>query len=543
MTAPATARFGRASAIMGAGSLVSRVLGLVKIMVLATAIGVTFGPANAFDVANKIPNTLYMLIGGGVMNAVLVPQVVRASKRPDGGRDYTDRLLTLAIGALLIITLVLTACSAAMVWVYTSVGSGSWTPDQTALATAFAYWCLPQVFFYGLYTLLGQVLNARGSFGPYMWAPVVNNVVAIAGLVTFIILFGPGSHGQHGIHDWDSAKIAVLAGTATLGVVAQALILIWPLRRDGFGFTPRFGWRGVGLGTASRVASWSMARLIVAQVGFAVISNVAAGVGQSDASNSAYSYGYLVFMLPHGLATVSISTALFTAMSAHAADGDTASVRANLSVGLRTVGVMTIFATAAIVVIGGQIGFTLTGGAASQGAAVGKVIVAMIVGIVPFSASYLLSRVFYAYEDARTPFFVQIWTILVTTAGVLASSMLPDQWVVVGIGVSMSVGNLVGAVIAAAKARSLLGGIDGERTLRTHVRLAAAAIVSAVVGAAILYLVHGFAWSGRLEAFTAAIIVGIPMTAVYFFMCLVFNVREIRDLIGLVLGRFRRSVR
>src|SRR5699024_5985582 len=216
MSAPAPARFGRASAIMSAGSMVSRALGLLKMMALATAIGVTFGHENAFDDGNKIPNMLYSIVAGRPFNAVLGPQIVRASRNPDGGRDYTDRLLTLAIGILLILTLILTGLASVLVWVYTSAGPTAWSAQQTALATAFAYWCLPQVFFYGLYTLLGEVLNARRSFGPYMWAPVLNNIVAIGGLGLFIALFGPGESGQHAIGDWDSSKITVLAGTATL---------------------------------------------------------------------------------------------------------------------------------------------------------------------------------------------------------------------------------------------------------------------------------------------------------------------------------------
>jgi putative peptidoglycan lipid II flippase len=537
MSVPGSGRLARASVIMSAGSVVSRALGLVKMIALASAIGVTFAPANAFDVANKIPNTVHMLLAGGVLNAILVPQIVKASKRADGGQGYTDRLLTLTISALLIITFAATALGGVLVWVYTSLGSSSWSSEQMALATAFAYWCLPQVFFYGLYTLLGEVLNARASFGPVMWAPVLNNVVAIAGLISFIVLFGPGAAGQHGMHDWDAPKIAVLAGTATLGVVAQALILIWPLRRSGFHFVPHFSWRGVGLGSASRVAIWVFARLVIAQLGLVVTSNVAAGVHQTDASNAAYTLGYLVFMLPHGLAAVSVGTALFTPMSHHATEHNLSAVRADLSMGIRTVAVITILSTAGVLVLGGPIGFALAGGSPTQGMAVGRVITAMCLGIVPFTTLYMFSRVFYAFENARTPFFIQLWTVACTTAGVLVSSTVPDRWVVVGIGISMSVGNTIGATIAAYLARRQLNGIDGRRLRRTYLRLIAAAIAPLAIGAGLLYVLQQFAWSGRVEAFLTVVIVGIPMVIVYLLMGLALKVEELQQLRRMVTNR------
>ncbi|RAC10264.1 murein biosynthesis integral membrane protein MurJ, partial [Burkholderia multivorans] len=148
--------------------------------------------------------------------------------------DYTNRLLTLSFLLLAIVSVVATLAAPILVWLYSS----GWSPEQMALATAFAYWCLPQLFFYGLYTLLGQVLNAKSSFGPYMWAPVLNNIVAIAGLLVFIVVFGTNTASPHTLDTWTPEKIALMGGSATLGVAAQALILIWPLKRIGFRYRP-----------------------------------------------------------------------------------------------------------------------------------------------------------------------------------------------------------------------------------------------------------------------------------------------------------------
>ena len=171
---------------MAMGTVASRVLGLVRSLVLTYAIGTRL-VGDTFTVANTVPNIIYILLAGGVLNAVFVPQLVRAMKNdPDGGQAYTDRLLTLAGLVLLGVTIAATSLAPVLMAIYTG---SDYTRGDLAVATLFAYWCLPQIFFYGVYTLVGQVLNARGSFGPMMWAPIVNNIVAIAGALTFIALY------------------------------------------------------------------------------------------------------------------------------------------------------------------------------------------------------------------------------------------------------------------------------------------------------------------------------------------------------------------
>ena len=265
-----TVGLGRSAGIMAAGTAVSRVLGLVRVAMLVWAIGQVGVTADAFDLANRLPNILVMLIAGGVINAVLVPQVVRAYHK-GGGDDYVNRILTLGGTVLLVLTMVLTAGSGVLIWMYSRGGAAS-----VGLATAFAFWTIPQVFFYGMYTLLGQVLNARGSFGPYMWAPVVNNVVAIAGLGLFIGLSGQFSDGGPASHAawWTAGRGALLAGTATLGGAAQAAVIVWPLRRLGFRFHLTWGVRGVGLRSSARVAGWTFVALLVGQIAFLFATRV-----------------------------------------------------------------------------------------------------------------------------------------------------------------------------------------------------------------------------------------------------------------------------
>ena len=253
----------KSSMLMASGTILSRVLGFARAVLIAAAIGVTTNAADAFGVANQLPNNVYAIIVGGVLNAVLVPQIVKARAHKDGGKGYIDRLLTFILTIFFAVSVISTIAAPVLVSLYTK----DWSGPQLALATAFAYWCLPQLFFYGLYSLLGEVLNARSAFGPFMWAPVLNNIVGLLGLVAFIVIFGADPTGAHAVETWSADKIALLAGSATLGVASQAFILLFAWKRIGLKLNLNFKWRGFGLGPALKAASWSLGMVIVTQIG------------------------------------------------------------------------------------------------------------------------------------------------------------------------------------------------------------------------------------------------------------------------------------
>ena len=171
---------------MAAGTLVSRILGFVKTILLTVAIGSLSTVGDVFETANTLPNLIYVLVAGGVFNAVLVPQIIKAAKAQDGGARYISKLVTLTVTAIGLITLITVACA----WPIISIMGSGWSPEQRQLGFIFSLWCLPQIFFYGLYTVIGQVLNAKDAFGAYMWSPVLNNVITILSLILFIFLFG-----------------------------------------------------------------------------------------------------------------------------------------------------------------------------------------------------------------------------------------------------------------------------------------------------------------------------------------------------------------
>ncbi|HIZ36140.1 MAG TPA: murein biosynthesis integral membrane protein MurJ [Candidatus Ruania gallistercoris] len=527
------------AAMMFSGTLVSRALGLARNALMVAAIGVTgSGAADAFSVANKLPNIIYMLLAGGILNAVLVPQIVRAMRRPDGGTDYVNRLLTIAGAIMLAITVALTAASGLLVSLYAAeFRNGPWA----SLAVTFAIWCIPQLFFYGMYTLLGQVLNARSNFGPYMWAPALNNIVSIAGLVAYLIVYGSYQLGDVPADAWDGGRIMLLAGPYTLGVAAQALILIVPLYRSGFRYRPRWGLRGSGLGSAGRVAVWAFAALAAGQVGYLGVSNLAAAAGTAAVSggtadpniagNAAYDNAFFIFMLPQSLITVSLVTALFTRLSEHAVGQQSFRVRDDLSRGLRTLAVFTIFAAGAFMVLAIPLTQVVQFDQATFASyrAIGHVLVAMLIGLPAIAVWTMAQRVYFAFEDTRFLFFVQVPMALVQIGGSLLAFLLLDvRWWVVGAGVATTVSNTLGGLIAFLALRRKLPSLDGGRVLRTHLRVVLAVLPSVAAGWGLLHL-----WGVQTSfvgALTRVLVLGALMALIYYVLLRRLRVTELDQL-------------
>jgi putative peptidoglycan lipid II flippase len=534
----------RSSALMAMGTVASRLLGFVRTSALAGVIGIGLA-ADTFDVANTLPNQFYLLLAGGVLNAVLVPQITKAATHDDGGHEFVNRLLTISFAIIAAATVVITALAPFLVRLF----SQGWSDEALGLATAFAFICLPQVLLYGLYTLLGQVLNARGHFAAYMWAPAVANIVAIAGLVVFRIMFGT----RVPVSEWTGPMIWLLAGTATLGVAAQALVLVVPLRRIGFRSRPVWGVRGTGLGSASRVAMWTFAAIGVSQLGFIVTSKVMTRANdllhasdQVGAGKAAYGIAFLLFMLPHSLITLSLVTALFTRMSQAAHAGRTEEVVDDVARGLKMPAVVLLPATVAAVLLGAPaVRVAFPSNSPAEASAIAGVMVAMMLGILPFGWLYLVQRVYYAYEDAKSPFYLQVVvTVVATVVNLVAAAVPPERTgVVVGLGQTLS--NTVAAVLGLWLLRRRFGSLHLRSTTRLYVRLAMASVAAAVPTVAVVWVLRQVLpqdAAGHLTWMSSVVVVVVGI-AVLFPVALAvahaLRVREVALLLDPVLRRVR----
>jgi putative peptidoglycan lipid II flippase len=540
---------------MAAGTLVSRILGFLRASTLVAAIGALGGAANAFDIANRLPDFFYAVLAGGLLNAILVPQIVRAYQGRHGDR-FVSRLLTLGISCLAVLTLALTISAGWLVSLYTE----NWPADQRSLAVVFAFFCIPQLFFFGVYTLLGQLLNARGSFGPFMWAPVVNNVFALLGFGLFILLFGQedAAGTVHQVGTWTSGQIMLLAGCTTVGVAGQALVLIWPLRRLGFRFKPEWRLRGSGLGSTGRMALWTLGTLALDQIATWVAYRTAGSAptmgDQMAAGNAVFTNALIVYVLPHSLITVSLTTALFTTMSEAAGRGDIAGVRDSLSYGIRTTSVFTMFATAALIVLAWPLSRLIFFGSSPLSIeAIATALVPLSLGLVPLGVTLLIKRVFFAFEDGRTVFTFQIPMSLLYIVGCIATARyLSFRWWVVGVGLSQTLSYFSGGVLRLNSLRWRIGGVDGRRLVSVHCRLAVAALLSGEIGWLSTHLIDNDGGSRGWAALTL-LVAGPVMVGVYLVSLKLLGVRELNDFLAPLgrrisrrwdagpLGRHRRS--
>ncbi len=513
--APRNASVLRSGALMAAGSIVSRATGFVRSAVVVAALGAGL-LGDSYAVANTVPNILYMLLIGGALNAVFVPELVRAAKEHrDGGAAYTDRLLTACTVALVVLTAAAVLATPLIVGAYTP----SYTGAQQSTTVALARFCLPQILFYGLFTLLGQVLNARGRFGAMMWTPVLNNFVVIGVFGLFLFVSHDAADGL------TAAETRLLGLGTTAGIVIQALALVPALRAARFRWRPRFDWRGSGLTRPLRNAGWLVLLVFTNQIAYWVVTRLSTTVGDrvGGAGYAAYSNAYQLWVVPQGIITVSLVTALMPRMSSAASDGDLAGVRKDVSYALRSSAALVVpaavlFAALAPWVIGAVYGYGRTDAADVE--AMAGMLIAFAPGLVAYSAQYVLSRGFYALSDTRTPFFLNL-VIVALNAGLsyAAYLLLPLHWAVTGMAGASSIAFIAGAAVTAYVLSRRLGPRRGTRTelrataVRTHLRLLSACVPAAAAGYAAARAAGRFGDFAAVGAGTVAILLVVVLLA------------------------------
>jgi putative peptidoglycan lipid II flippase len=456
--------------------------------------------------------------------------------------------LTLAIVVFAAVTVIATITAPLLISIYTS----GWSPAQLALATAFAYWCIPQLFFYGLYAMLGEVLNARSAFGPYMWAPVLNNVVGLIGLISFLAIFGADPAGARSVESWGPDQIALLGGSATLGVASQALILFLSWKKIGINFSLNFSWRGVGLRPAMKAASWTLAMAFVTQIGGLVQTLVAsrAVADRSDtvviASVAALLIAWVIFMVPHSVVTVSIATAYFTKMSEHIQAKRTDLMKADLRSALRIVVLVNVFSSIALILLSLPVARVFVGEYPST-VALGNVLFATMFGLIPFGFVFMFQRAFYALEDTRTPFVFTTIQIAFHIAGsIVLFFTMTSEFLVMSLAGLTSATILIQALAAYLFLRSRVGRIGappkgGALTLRVLV----AAVVTALVGYGMIFAIGGtaegsLALGSILGAVSVVFATGSVMLVAYVVVLKLLKVPEVNTALKGIGGILRR---
>ena len=470
----------KASGIMAIGTILSRITGFIR-SVLAVAVLGTALLADSYNVANTMPNILYNLLVGGALTAVFVPQLVRSFSDPDGGDGFASRLLTTISVILFALVAVGMIFAPALVRLYAPEFSTQGFEAENQIAIAFTRYCLPQIFFLGLFTMLGQIANSRGSFAPLMWAPIANNLVVIAVFSGVLIL-----QEKISVDSITDAQIQLLGWGTTLGIVVQALILIPVVMRSGVTLRLRFG--VAGLGKSFGLAGWTLVYVFISQLGYLVTVNVATSAAVRSAQDglttgvgfTPFTSAYYIMLLPYSIVTISIVTALLPHLSKLAMENKVEDVRLQLIRAIRMCGVVTVPSAVALLAFGPLITEVLFFGITLEDSRyIGYVLSALSLGLVAFSINLILIRGFNAFEDTKTQ-VVSIFIInLISVAlSYLFLEILPSDLVTVGLGVAFSVSYILGLFITIYLLRKHTARIDFSAVRRQHLRLLIASLIA-----------------------------------------------------------------
>jgi putative peptidoglycan lipid II flippase len=535
----------RASSVMAIGTILSRITGFVR-NILAVAVLGTALLADTYNVANTMPNILYNLLVGGALTAIFVPQIIRSFDDEDGGEAFVSRLVT-TISAILLALVVLGVLFApVLVRIYAPEFANAGFEKEFHLAIAFTRYCLPQIFFLGLFTMLGQVANARGSFAPLMWAPIANNIVVIA-IFSLVLFESP----KVALGNISSAQTQILGWGTTAGVIIQALILIPIVKRTGIRLRPKLGWQG--LSKSFSLAGWTLIYVFISQLGYLVTVNISTSAAVRSAKDglktgvgfTPFNNAYLIMMLPYSIVTISVITALLPHLSKLALDKKREEVRVQLIRAIRMVGVITIPSSVALLLFGPNITRVLYFGISrDDGLYIGYVLSALGIGLVAFSINIILIRGFNAFEDTKT----QVLSILFINVIAVALSyfslmVLPNKWVTVGLGAAFSISYIVGLFITLPLLNKHIGRIRVSDFSNHHVRLFVAAIVTMLPISAIAW---AFSWNSAnnspISRVGELLIIGVVCPTGYYFAAKSMHVEEVTLAAKLMKVQFRRAL-
>ena len=533
----------RSSSVMALGTLASRGTGFLRTLVLAYALGLG-AVSIAYNNANTLPNTVYDLMLGGILTSIVVPLLVNAAKRhADGGEAYDQRTFTLVTVALFALTVIATLAATLLVSLY----AHSLTGPQRELTVIFAYFFIPQIFFYGMCSLAGGVLNARGHFAAPMWTPVINNIVVIAVLLLFIATGGIGVTVAGAAGPTITASQVQLLGLGTtLGIVAQTAALIPFLRRVGFRWHPRFDFRRAELAEIRRMAGPLFGYILTTQVAFLVVQNVANAASNHAKYDGfpAYNYAWQLFQMPYAIVGISVITALLPRMSAHAAERRYSLVRSDFSGGVRLSSVIVVPAALILAVLGPALAEALFGYGSmtvAQAHYIGAVFGVFSLGLVPYMMFQLMLRVFYAMHDSRTPMYIGVAVMAINiAASLLALAVLPAGHVVEGLAAAFGLANLAGAVISWPILSRRLHGLDGRRIAVSLVKMHLAALPCLFFALAASLMVSVVLPPGPAYGIVTVIVGGGGALLLYLVFAKALGITELTELTSGLRTRLRR---
>ena len=516
---------GRSTAVMALGTLLSRVTGVGRVVVLAYVLGAT-RLADSYNLANNTPNMIFDLVLGGVLSATLVPVFVErlVTRDDEEASRAVSAVLTLA-AAVLAVTSVATAVGAPwVIHLYNALNHTGAARDEQAVATVFLILFAPQVAFYGFAALAEAVLNARRRFAAPKFAPVLNNLVTMA-----VLLAARAQVRGLSLHDarHRTGLLLLLGLGTTAGVVLQALVLLPVVR--GAGLRLRWVWQPAheAVRRVVRLSGWTVGFVVANQAALLVVLVLA---NQTAGGVSAYQYAYLFFQLPYGIVAVSLMSALQPELAERWSLGDVAGFRRQLAQGLRlTTAVLVPAAVGMVLLARPLIGVALQHGRLDPHAAhtTAVVVAWFAAGLPGFSVFLLLVRAYQSMQDTRTAFVLYLVENGLNVA--LAVALYPSYGVR-GLAASLAAAYSVAAVVAATDLRRRTGGLEGDRFLAISARVAGATAAMAAVVALIAARVGSAHGPGQVARVVVGVVAGVT---VYGISARVLGVDEVAALLNL----------
>lgn len=466
----------RSSVVVGIGTGASRVTGLLRTIAIAVALGGAL-VGDSYNLANNTPNVVYDLVLGGILAATLVPVIVDRFER--GEQRSIDALATVVTLALAALTVVATALAPVIIRLYTIGKDPAVADQQISIAVPLLLMFMPQVFFYGLSTLWTALLNAKRSFAMPAFAPVLNNLIVIAMLAEVWRVTHDGDLTVDRLRN-DTSLLVLLGLGTTAGIAVMALVL-WPaMRRAGIRLHWHPDWRDPAVSKVARLSVWTLGYVAANQVVFFVMITLINGVGVGRVT--AFSLAWQFFQLPYGLFTVSIMTTFTPELASHVTRDDMPGFRRRFASGLRLGSLVMVPAAVAYLVLAAPAVTALLEHGAFQDAA-GDLTAAALrwlaIGLPGFALFLFTMRGFFAFQDTRTPFFLNLGENVLQIALSLALVRpFGLQGVVAAFSVSYSVAAVVAVVVLQRRSGSFLDRTLGLGLLR---HLAAALAMGAAL--------------------------------------------------------------
>jgi putative peptidoglycan lipid II flippase len=527
------------SGSMAVASLTSRITGFIRSAMLVAALGIG-AVGTAYNAGNNLPNMIYELLLGGVLSSVLIPLLVHGqTEDEDDGVAYTQRLLSLAATALGVMTLIAVAAAPLIAAAFVPPGA------QRGLTSIFATLLLPEIFFYGLGAMFMAVLNTRRVYKPGAWAPVLNNVIVIATVLVFWLLPGPATLNPATV---TTPQILVVGIGTTLGIAAQALVLIPSLRKSGFRWAWRFRARPNEVGRMREVgtlAGWVLAYVVISQIGVTVIQKV----GIANGGFSVFTWADLLFQMPYGILVVSLLTAIMPRLSRAAVRGERDAVLEDLSIGARLSAVALLPVSAGLIALGPALTVTLFSygkTSVSGGHLIGSALAWSAFGLFPFALVMLQLRIFYAMRDGKTPTLINAFMVGTKVVLVLVTNHVfqappgtrvnvhPSVPAVEWLNISTSVSYVVGAIVGQVVLSRRLGPLRMGSVVRTVLQVAVAAAVAGAAAYAVVLGVEHVLTDPRVRAVTGLVGGGIVGLGAFVGVAWAMRIPELRQIGHLV---------